>query len=70
MLTKIGYKPLSPTLVAVVFALFDANGDGVLDQSEFMDVMHDRATHGLDKVLTCFENNFGVDFYIRCCMLW
>jgi hypothetical protein len=34
----------------VVFALFDANGDGLLDQSEFMDVMREKATHGLDKV--------------------
>jgi hypothetical protein len=33
---------LSPSVVAVIFAVFDANGDGLLSPSEFFDLMERR----------------------------
>ena len=39
--------------VRVVFALFDANGNGEIEDSEFVDIMVNRASRGLNKVCCC-----------------
>lgn len=54
VLSKLGGRSTSAVLckpiISVLFTIFDENGDGLLDQTEFMDVMIARATRGLDKV--------------------
>lgn len=41
--------PLSPSLVHFIFVLFDSNGDGELNYSEFIDYMKEARARGLTR---------------------
>ncbi len=45
-----GMHGLTELQVKILFELFDVNHDGVIDRSEFLDIMQARASRGLDQV--------------------
>ncbi|XP_039231565.1 calcium uptake protein 2, mitochondrial isoform X15 [Drosophila yakuba] len=57
-----GYK-LSPHLIDTVFAIFDADGDGLLSYKEFIAIMKDRLHRGFKVSGRFFDYNEALDAY-------
>ncbi|XP_041565183.1 calcium uptake protein 3, mitochondrial isoform X14 [Drosophila elegans] len=57
-----GYK-LSPHLIDTVFAIFDADGDGLLSYKEFIAIMKDRLHRGFKVSGRFFDYNEALDGY-------
>ncbi|XP_016990869.1 calcium uptake protein 3, mitochondrial isoform X10 [Drosophila rhopaloa] len=57
-----GYK-LSPHLIDTVFAIFDADGDGMLSYKEFIAIMKDRLHRGFKVSGRFFDYNEALDAY-------